>query len=191
VTGFVGRAGSGPTGIQPMRWWDIEPAAALERVLFATDSPWTPAMFWAELAAGHHYVVYRERSRSEAGPSAQSLLGYAGLAVGPDAAGVQTIGVAPSAQGRGIGRALLHDLLAAAGDLPVLLEVRCDNEPAIALYASEGFERIGRRRRYYQPSGADAYTMLRPAGGKISGSEPSTSLGGASAAQQVIFRGTP
>jgi ribosomal-protein-alanine N-acetyltransferase len=41
--------------------------------------------------------------------------------------------------------------------------VRTDNTPAIALYESEGFTRIGLRRRYYQPSGADAYTMLRPA----------------------------
>jgi ribosomal-protein-alanine N-acetyltransferase len=45
----------------------------------------------------------------------------------------------------------------------VHLEVRTDNTPAIALYDSEGFTRIGVRRRYYRPSGADAYTMLRPA----------------------------
>lgn len=140
--------------IEPMRWWDIEQVAALELRLFPTDSPWTPAMFWAELAAGRRYRVHRG--------AAGVVLGYAGLAVGPDDAGVQTIGVAPAARRHGIGRALLRDMLAAAGDLPVLLEVRCDNDPAIALYASEGFTRIGRRRRYYQPSGADAYTMLRP-----------------------------
>lgn len=169
--------------VVPMRWWDIEPVTELERILFPGDSPWTAAMFWSELAAGHHYVVCRERGRSEAGPSSRSdrpgerraerairhssghPLGYAGLAVGPDEASVQTIGVAPQAQGRGVGRALLHDLLNAAGPLPVLLEVRCDNAPAIALYESEGFTRVGIRRRYYQPSGADAYTMARPAGG--------------------------
>jgi len=43
-----------------------------------------------------------------------------------------------------------------------LLEVRTDNDAAIGLYASEGFTRVGIRRRYYQPSGADAYTMARP-----------------------------
>ncbi len=46
---------------------------------------------------------------------------------------------------------------------PVFLEVRTDNAPAIALYVAHGFEKIGLRRRYYQPSGADAYTMARPA----------------------------
>lgn len=142
--------------VEAMRWWDIEQVADLERVLFPADSPWTSAMFWAELAAGHHYRVHRD--------GAGRVLGYAGLAVGPDAADVQTIGVAPQAQYRGIGRALLRDLLRAAGPLPVLLDVRTDNEPAIALYASEGFRRIGLRRRYYRPSGADAYTMLRPGG---------------------------
>ena len=29
----------------------------------------------------------------------------------------------------------------------------------------EGFEVLGTRRRYYRPSGADAYTMRRPVGG--------------------------
>jgi ribosomal-protein-alanine N-acetyltransferase len=148
-------AAHGVTLIRPMRWWDIPAVAALESVLFPGDSPWTEAMFWSELAAGHHYVV--------ACDAGSVILGYAGLATGPDDADVQTIGVAPAAQGRGIGRRLLRDLLDAAGDRAVHLEVRTDNAAAIALYESEAFTRIGRRRHYYQPSGADAYAMLRPA----------------------------
>jgi ribosomal-protein-alanine N-acetyltransferase len=139
----------------PMAWWDIEQIAALEQVLFPTDSPWTPAMFWAELSAGRHYVVVRD----EAG----RVDGYAGLAVGGDEAEVQTIGVRPDRQGGGIGRALLLELISAAAGRRMLLEVRTDNEPALALYRSHGFETIGLRRRYYQPSGADAFSMSRPA----------------------------
>ena len=140
--------------IEAMRWWDIEPVSELELVLFPQDSPWTQAMFWAELALGHHYVIARDGDGS--------LAGYAGLARGDDGvSGVQTIGVAPQHQGRGIGRALLDDLLQAGGSDQVMLEVRTDNVPAISLYESAGFRRIGLRRRYYQPSGADAYTMLR------------------------------
>jgi ribosomal-protein-alanine N-acetyltransferase len=70
--------------------------------------------------------------------------------------------VRPAAQGGGIGRALLRDLLAHAGPRRVVLEVRTDNAAAIALYESEGFVILGVRRRYYRPSGADAYTMARP-----------------------------
>jgi [ribosomal protein S18]-alanine N-acetyltransferase len=45
----------------------------------------------------------------------------------------------------------------------VYLEVRTDNAAAIALYKAHGFATIGMRRKYYQPSGADAFTMARPA----------------------------
>ena len=145
---------SNVTGPEPMRWWDIERIADLETMLFETDSPWTPAMFWAELAEGHHYVVCRD--------SQGEVIGYAGLArPGRDLAEVQTIGVHPAAQGHGIGRLLMSDLLEAAGTRRTLLDVRTDNVVAIGLYDSLGFIRIGLRRRYYQPSGADAYTMAR------------------------------
>ena len=43
----------------------------------------------------------------------------------------------------------------------VFLEVRTDNDTARALYESAGFAVVGLRRRYYQPSGADAHTMRR------------------------------
>jgi ribosomal-protein-alanine N-acetyltransferase len=39
--------------------------------------------------------------------------------------------------------------------------VRTDNEAALELYRAAGFERLGIRRNYYRPSGADAYTMRR------------------------------
>jgi ribosomal-protein-alanine N-acetyltransferase len=144
-----------PPVLAPMRWWDIPALVELEARLFPEDSPWTPAMFWSELAAGHHYVVHR----SAAGP----VDGYAGLARQFDEAEVQTIGVDPAAQGTGLGRALLHDLLTAAvagGATRVFLDVRTDNVPARTLYETEGFTVMGVRRRYYEPSGADAYGMV-------------------------------
>ena len=41
----------------------------------------------------------------------------------------------------------------------MLLEVRVDNTPALALYERFGFARMGLRKRYYQLEGIDAYTM--------------------------------
>ena len=104
-----------------------------------------------------------------AGERLAGLVGYAGIAfvAGPPQAEaeVHTIGVDPAHQGRGIGRALLRALLdvADAAHATVFLEVRTDNAAAQALYASEGFAVVGLRRRYYQPSGADAHTMRRDA----------------------------
>ena len=49
----------------------------------------------------------------------------------------------------------------------MFLEVRIDNTPAIELYNREGFVVVGTRRNYYQPSGADAFTMQRPVVGAV------------------------
>ena len=73
-----------------------------------------------------------------------------------------TIGVAPTLQRQGIGTLLLEALVDRSRQLgasAVLLEVRVDNAPAMALYERFGFVILSRRRRYYQPEDADAWTM--------------------------------
>jgi ribosomal-protein-alanine N-acetyltransferase len=138
------------------RWWHIDQVLPIEADLFGAEQ-WSPAMFWNELASGHHYLVATDQDGS--------ALGYAGLAVAPpDEAWVQNIAVRRDAQRRGIGRLLLEALLAEAGRRGVrstLLEVAADNAPAQRLYATYGFEPIGVRRGYYQPSNTDALVMQR------------------------------
>ena len=90
------------------------------------------------------------------------LVGYAGLWFDGYDAQVMTIGTDERFQGRGLGRRMLDNLLDRArtlGAAVVLLEVRVDNDPAIHLYESVGFERLGMRRAYYQPGNIDAWTM--------------------------------
>lgn len=141
-------------GLELLEWPDIPALVELEEILFPGDSPWNWEMFASELEAGNHYVVHRD---------ADGVVdGYAGLALMQDEAEVHTIGVRPASQGAGIGRRLLRHLISVAGTRRLLLEVRTDNVPAISLYTSEGFTMVGIRRRYYRPSGADAYTMARP-----------------------------
>ena len=95
--------------------------------------------------------------------SGDEVVGYAGLAASPpDEAWINNVGVRRDFQRRGVGRALVDDLHAQAarvGARQILLEVAADNEPAQRLYASYGFEVIGRRRGYYQPSNTDALVM--------------------------------
>jgi ribosomal-protein-alanine acetyltransferase len=79
-------------------------------------------------------------------------------------ADVLTIAVARAYWGRGIGSALLGALLQAAigrGCTEVFLEVREDNPRARGLYLRRGFEEIGVRRGYYQPSGVNAIVMRK------------------------------
>ncbi|WP_030104439.1 ribosomal protein S18-alanine N-acetyltransferase [Actinoalloteichus caeruleus] len=167
--------------IRRLRRIDAGRCAELERELFPGDDPWSERAFLAEMAAGHRYVgayaaPQEPADAGEAGRAAGPwrpvdtegpLVGYGGLAVlgrSPDLeAEVHTIAVDPAWQGRGVGTALLRSLLAHADSLraPTFLEVRTDNDSAIRLYERHGFVRVGLRRRYYQPSGADAYTMRR------------------------------
>ncbi|QSB05798.1 ribosomal protein S18-alanine N-acetyltransferase [Natronoglycomyces albus] len=146
--------------IERLRWWHLRHIAHLEKLIFGAEA-WTDGMLWAELAAGHYYRVALP-SRPE--PGAQDeVLAYAGLAlVPPEEAWINNIAVAPAARGRGIARALLEDLLSHARDQgiqSVLLEVAVDNMPAQILYDSFGFDTVGIRKGYYQPSNTDAAVM--------------------------------
>jgi mycothiol synthase len=86
------------------------------------------------------------------------LLGFHWTKVDPDeivggrpAAEVYAIGVAPSARGGGLARALLDAglaHLAARGSGDVHLYVEAANEPAIRLYRSAGFEHVDTDRQY-------------------------------------------
>lgn len=149
----------GPATLAPLRRSDIPRCVEIEHILFPGDDPWSAAAFRAELNSGAYYLGAYDGDGA--------LLGYGGLAVlgkrGDYETEVHTIGVVPQWQGYGIGGALLTALLAKADELdaPVFLEVRTDNDAAIALYEKNGFARVGVRKRYYQPSGADAYTMRR------------------------------
>jgi ribosomal protein S18 acetylase RimI-like enzyme len=77
---------------------------------------------------------------------------------------VLTIAVHRDCWGRGIGSVLLESLVdeaRARGCGEVFLEVREDNPRARGLYLRRGFEEIGIRRGYYQPSGVNAVVMRK------------------------------
>ena len=141
--------------LRPMRLADLPAVLALEEDLFAPDT-WTAAMYRDELSRTdtRTYLVAED---------GETVVGYAGLIAYDDEAHVSTIAVAADRQGEGTGSLLLDALLEEADRRSpvVILEVRADNEVAQGLYERRGFRVIGRRRGYYQPSGADAVVMRR------------------------------
>ena len=151
--------------VRPLTAADVPRLVALERLLFGR-SAWSELMVREELEApGRWYVGVDgdDLVRGNAGlvPTSRCV-GYAGLWFDGDVSQVMTIGVAPSAQRRGVGARLLTALLDRSRELgaqAVLLEVRVDNAPAIALYERSGFTVIARRKRYYQPEDVDAWSM--------------------------------
>jgi [ribosomal protein S18]-alanine N-acetyltransferase len=163
--------------LRPMTPADLADVLALEHELFPED-PWTAEMFAGEVAqpAGSRRYLIAEAPAADPGGSGAAagreaaagpvMAGYAGLMFIPGGAqaDVLTIAVRPACWGQGIGSALLGALLAAARDrdcTEVFLEVRADNPRAHGLYRRRGFEDIGVRRGYYQPSGVDAIVMRK------------------------------
>lgn len=142
-----------------MSWTDIDILVDWEKQLFPDDA-WSERIWWSELAGRPQrgYIVAEDGGRP---------VGYAGLSVAGATADVMTIGVPAVAQGSGVGKMLLEELLAIAtraGVDAVLLEVREDNMPARRLYQRSGFEQISVRRRYYQPGDMDALVLRRHVG---------------------------
>lgn len=161
---------------------DAEACAGIEALSFEGDSPWSADAFRSEITAGHtRYIgLFREGE----------LLGFAGMAMtGPlsdPEFEIHTIALAPLARGHGWSVLLMDPLMELADRHggPVFLEVRTDNAPAVGLYRRYGFEVTGVRKGYYQPSGADAYTMRRPARGtrELPGRSASSGVDGNAAA---------
>lgn len=150
--------GGGTVRLREMKRADMAAIMALEKELFPEDA-WTPQMFAAEFAqppSRRLYLVAEE---------ANALIGYAGMMfTGGSQADVVTLAVAPARWGQGTGTALLTALVDEAdkrGYREVLLEVRKDNPRARRLYLRHGFDEIGIRRGYYQPSGVDAVVMRK------------------------------
>jgi [ribosomal protein S18]-alanine N-acetyltransferase len=167
-----------PATLRVMTPADLDAVLRLEVELFGEEA-WSRPMLEGELAqqpGSRHYLVAEQDGQ---------VVGYAGLLAAGSQADVVTIAVTGRHQGQGTGAALLAALLAEArrrGCTEVFLEVRVDNLRAQQLYRTRGFEQIGLRRGYYQPSGTDALVMRRSLA-----AEPAGRAGDASGASE---RGT-
>nr|WP_244325810.1 ribosomal protein S18-alanine N-acetyltransferase [Shewanella aestuarii] len=84
--------------------------------------------------------------------AADELLGFSIVQQIIDEVTLLDICVAPTAQGRGLGKQLLTELIAqakVADAVVVMLEVRQSNCAAMGLYQQAGFVESGRRKGYY------------------------------------------
>ena len=131
--------------IRPMTTADLSAVLEIEKALFPIDA-WTDVLFLAELAE-----VSISRDVSVAILDSQ-LVGYASFRYVGKQGDVNTVAVASDQQGKGIGSALMDWLESQAvlrNVREIFLEVRSDNEAAIKMYATRGYERIDIRRNYY------------------------------------------
>ena len=138
---------------------DVEAIMAIEAPVFGHEAWSSDAM---ARDVGDPNCVYFVAEAAET--DITTVIAYAGLLCPPGSgeADVQTIAVNPEYRSHGLGRQLMLLLLEQAAERRaknIFLEVRADNERAIALYESLGFAEIGIRPGYYQPEGVDAVMM--------------------------------
>ncbi len=140
--------------IAAMRRRHLRAVLAIERDNYV--APWPAASFVSELLQtnSRYYIVAMY---------GHLLVGYGGLMViDSEEAHINTLTVDVHHHRRGIGTALLMDMVKEAIDRGVnnlTLEVRASNEAAQALYRRFGFVPVGVRRGYYEETHEDAIIM--------------------------------
>ena len=140
--------------IRRMQYRDVKQVAALEAATF--PRPWSEDSFRREVEENKvaRYLVLERDGR---------ILGYAGAWVVLDECHITNIAVAEETRGQGYGRRLMESLMQYVSSLGAAwadLEVRVSNIRAQNLYQSLGFISIGKRKRYYEDNGEDAYLMV-------------------------------
>ena len=131
---------------------DVPKIAELEIICFPV--PWSAAMIKAELANPFAYYI--------AAVEDGVIIGYGGMRVMFETADITNVACAPEYRRRGVGRAIMEEMICRAKELGVeilTLEVRESNSPAQALYRKLGFEVVGRRKGYYEKPKEDALLM--------------------------------
>jgi ribosomal-protein-alanine N-acetyltransferase len=141
--------------LAPMCVDDIPQVMAIDHLSFPL--PWSATSYRHELTQNpaSHFTV------AITGPP-RDILGYIGYWFIVDEAHINTLAVHPAWRGLGLGEQLLLHALAQAraeGARLATLEVRASNTVAQRLYSKHGFERVGRRKKYYQNNQEDALLL--------------------------------
>ena len=108
------------------------------------DDFWNENIFKSELEnENSYYIVVKEND---------DILGFGGLWKSIDDVHITNIVTKKSFRNKGIGNAILNELINQAkifGYNIITLEVNENNLPAISLYKKFGFKEVGFRKKYY------------------------------------------
>ena len=140
--------------IREMTFEDLDQVMIIERENFSV--PWTEEGFFTYLLRMDALFLVAEE--------ADRVLGYCGVIMAADEGDITNVSVKKDCQGRGIGSALVTELIQRTGQAGIntlFLEVRAGNRTALSLYEKMGFEHMGVRKGYYTNPTEDAVTMSR------------------------------
>ena len=155
---FPSLVANAEVNLRPMVRADIDLLFAIETSAY--EFHWELETFKSCFKIGYHCWI-AERARE--------VVGYGISTIGAGESHVLNVCVAPSYQGRGVGRMILDHLIQEATRFnadSMFLEVRPSNPRAIKLNRSMGFNEIGTRKGYYpaRHGREDAIVMARMLG---------------------------
>lgn len=140
--------------IREMTTADIIHATEIEKLCFA--HPWSEQSIESEMS-GENSVFLMAFDDDKA-------VGYVGLSAVLDEGYMGNLAVVTEYRRNGVGRALMKELLRICKEKDfafVTLEVRESNIPAVNLYDSLGFDRVGMRKNYYKEPLENALLMTK------------------------------
>lgn len=140
--------------IRRMTEKDVDAVAAIEAATFAR--PWDRDAFLHEVKENQvaRYLVYCLDGE---------VIGYAGAWIILDESHITNIAVREDQRDHGYGKKLTGALLQYLSNLGAVyatLEVRVSNTRAQTVYKALGFVSVGKRKKYYEDNGEDAYLMV-------------------------------
>lgn len=141
-------------------------AGDLEQVLSLVagipNAPQWPRHIYEEILDSHPEAAFSRFAlvcETALPGEALAAIGVISLSRCEQLAELESVAVRPGMQRHGIGSALLRclsDLAYRSDARRMRLEVRGTNAAALALYRSQGFREMGRRKSYYSAPGEDA-----------------------------------
>lgn len=135
--------------IRQMTAEDVPAVARIEKECFS--QPWSEQGFLDGMKNAVFFVAEDPQ-----------IVGYIGMYRMPPEGEITNVAVTQKMRGKGYGRELLLAMQRWAAEHEIdriILEVRSKNEPAIQLYRTYGFEKIGVRKNFYQFPREDADIM--------------------------------
>lgn len=135
--------------IRQMTAEDVPAVAKIEKECFS--QPWSEQGFLDGMKNAVFFVAEDPQ-----------IVGYIGMYRMPPEGEITNVAVTQKMRGKGYGRELLLAMQRWAAEHEIdriILEVRSKNEPAIQLYRTHGFEKIGVRKNFYQFPREDADIM--------------------------------
>jgi ribosomal-protein-alanine N-acetyltransferase len=140
--------------IRNAEWNDLPDVSAIESVV-NTPIPWPRSWFEREIIRKETgFLIAEDRG---------NIAGYCVFWKTVPVSEILVIGVDAALRRRGVGQRLLaevRDVLRKRGVEELHLELRTDNDVALAFYKKMGFHEVGLRKAYYR-DGCDARLMTQ------------------------------